>query len=207
MLRSRIRGYDPGVPSTYRYPDWTVPDLLRRSALRFPNSIALLFYGRGIRFKELDELTTRFALSLRSLGVGPGDRLALMLPNTPQAVIGYYGALKAGAIVPARLDADGYEDTGDHLARLARLSFTSDGADPVASVPVPGGVVEILPSAEVDPGAAERKRSAQRAKLEKDIEQSERKLANRGFVDKAPQEVVAAEREKLERLRAELEAL
>ncbi|TLY12657.1 MAG: long-chain fatty acid--CoA ligase, partial [Nitrospirae bacterium] len=90
MLRSRIRGYDPGVPSTYRYPDWTVPDLLRRSALRFPNSIALLFYGRGIRFKELDELTTRFALSLRSLGVGPGDRLALMLPNTPQAVIGYY---------------------------------------------------------------------------------------------------------------------
>jgi len=118
-----------------------------------------------------------------------------------------FSEVKAGAIVPARLDADGYEDTGDHLARLARLSFTSDGADPVASVPVPGGVVEILPSAEVDPGAAERKRSAQRAKLEKDIEQSERKLANRGFVDKAPQEVVAAEREKLERLRAELEAL
>jgi len=99
MLRSWIRGYDPGVPSTYGYPDWTVPDLLRRSALRFPNSLALLFYGRGIRFKELDDLTTRFALSLRSLGVGPGDRLALMLPNTPQAVIGYYGALKAGAIV------------------------------------------------------------------------------------------------------------
>lgn len=99
MLRSWIRRYDPGVPSTYGYPDWTVPDLLRRSAARFPNSIALLFYGRGIRFNELDDLTTRFALSLRSLGVGPGDRLALMLPNTPQAVIGYYGALKAGAIV------------------------------------------------------------------------------------------------------------
>ncbi len=99
MLRSWVSRYDPGVPSTCDYPDWTVPDLLRRSAARFTNSIALLFYGRRIRFDELDDLTTRFALSLRSLGVRPGDRLALMLPNIPQTVIGYYGALKAGAIV------------------------------------------------------------------------------------------------------------
>jgi valyl-tRNA synthetase len=115
--------------------------------------------------------------------------------------------VKAGAIVPARLEAAGYEETGEHLARLARLSFSSDGADPVASVPVPGGVVEILPSDEVDPGAAERKRAAQRVKLEQDIEQSERKLANRGFVEKAPPAVVVAERDKLARLRGELEAL
>jgi len=99
MLRSWVSRYDPGVPPTCDCPDWTVPDLLRRSAARFANSIALLFYGRRIRFDELDDLTTRFALSLRSLGVRPGDRLALMLPNIPQAVIGYYGALKAGAIV------------------------------------------------------------------------------------------------------------
>jgi long-chain acyl-CoA synthetase len=99
MQRSWVCRYDPGVPSTCGYPDWTVPDLLRCSAAKFPNSIALLFYGRRIRFDELDDLTTRFALSLRSLGVGPGDRVALMLPNIPQAVIGYYGALKAGAIV------------------------------------------------------------------------------------------------------------
>ena len=59
----------------------------------------------------------------------------------------------------AARSAPGYEDTGEHLARLARLSFSSDGGDPVASVPVPGGVVEILPSAEVDTGAAERKRA------------------------------------------------
>jgi valyl-tRNA synthetase len=74
-------------------------------------------------------------------------------------------------------------------------------------VPVPGGVVEILPTSEVDTGAAERKRAAQRATLEQEIERSERKLANRGFVEKAPEEVVRAEREKLERLRSELEAL
>ena len=115
--------------------------------------------------------------------------------------------VRAGAIVPARLDAPGYEETGEQLARLARLSFSSDGGDPVASVPVPGGVVEIFPTAEVDTGAAERKRASQRATLEQEIERSEGKLGNRGFVEKAPADVVGAERDKLERLRAELEAL
>jgi valyl-tRNA synthetase len=115
--------------------------------------------------------------------------------------------VKAGAIVPARLDADGYDETREHLARLARLSFSADGGDPVASVAVPGGIVEILPSAEVDTGAAERKRAARRATLEQEIERSERKLGNRGFVEQAPADVVGAERDKLERLRVELEAL
>jgi valyl-tRNA synthetase len=118
-----------------------------------------------------------------------------------------FSEVRAGAIVPARLAAEGYEETREHLARLARLSFTPDGAHPVASVPVPGGVVEILPSGDVDTGAAERKRAAQRVKLEQDIERSERQLANRGFVENAPPDVVAGEREKLDRLRGELEAL
>lgn len=99
MQRAWISQYDSGVPATIEYPDWTVQDLLRRSTARFPDSSSLLFYGRTISFRELDDLTTRFALALRSLGVGQGDRVALMLPNIPQAVIGYYGALKAGAIV------------------------------------------------------------------------------------------------------------
>ncbi len=115
--------------------------------------------------------------------------------------------VKPGATVPARLAAVGYEDTGAHLARLAHLSFTADGAEPVASVPVPGGAVEVLGSEHVDLEAAERKRAARRAKLEAEIERAERKLGNDGFVAKAPPEVVQAERDKLERLRAELEAL
>jgi len=93
------RWYDPGVPFTFAYPDWTLPDLLRRSVTRFPQHTALIFYGARLSFRELDVLTTRFAFALRALGVRPGDRVALMLPNVPQAVIGYYGALKAGAIV------------------------------------------------------------------------------------------------------------
>ncbi len=99
MPRSWISRYDPGVPATSDYPEWTVPDLLRHSASRFPESPALFFYGTRISFRELNDLTTRFARGLRRLGVQTGDRVALMLPNIPQAVIAYYGVLKAGAVV------------------------------------------------------------------------------------------------------------
>ena len=115
--------------------------------------------------------------------------------------------VRAGAIVPTRLAARDYEQTAEHLARLARLSYSADGGEPVTTVPVPGGAVEILQSDEVDLGAAERKRQAKCAELGAEIERSERKLANQGFVTKARPEVVQAERDKLERLVAERDAL
>jgi valyl-tRNA synthetase len=126
-----------------------------------------------------------------------------------QALRGWrdYAGVRAGAQVPARIAADGYEETAEHVGRLARISISSDGGDPVASVPVPGGAIEILASDEFDPAALEQKRAAARERLQADIDRSERKLANEGFVSKAPAEVVQAEREKLARLRADLEAL
>ncbi len=99
MLQPWFREYDPGVPPSCRYPDWTVGDLPRRSATRFPEHPAWIFYGRRVSFRRFDELTTRFALALIALGVRPGDRVALMLPNIPQSLIAYYGALRAGTIV------------------------------------------------------------------------------------------------------------
>jgi valyl-tRNA synthetase len=114
--------------------------------------------------------------------------------------------VEAGAMLPVRLAADGYDETSEHLARLARV--TLDGsADAVATVPVPGGAIEILASPDVDLGASARRIEAERDKLSSEIERAERKLSNQGFVAKAPPEVVAAERDKLERLREELEAL
>jgi valyl-tRNA synthetase len=116
--------------------------------------------------------------------------------------------VKAGSVLAARLRATGYEDTAEHLARLARLDFTAgDGAESAASVPIPGGSVEILAADDLDLGAAERKRAERRDKLEVEIERAERKLANQGFVAKAPEAVVAAEREKLDRMQAELQTL
>jgi valyl-tRNA synthetase len=116
----------------------------------------------------------------------------------------------AGARIPARLEASGYEQTAEHLARLARLDLQLDGGAgeaPVASIAVPGGAVQILPTEAVDLGAAEQRIEQRREQLRADIARSEGKLANEGFVAKAPEAVVAAEREKLERLQEELAGL
>jgi valyl-tRNA synthetase len=130
---------------------------------------------------------------------------------------------RAGLIVPARLCADGYEETAPLLARLARLQFhggarsgnvgddgpggAADGGGVVASIPVPGGTVEVLSAEGLDLGAAERRRAGAREKLLGEIERVRGKLAKPGFVERAPAAVVDGERERLERMCAELEAL
>jgi valyl-tRNA synthetase len=116
--------------------------------------------------------------------------------------------VRPGAVVPVRLAAGGYENVGATLTSLARVQLDgASDAEPVAGVAVPGGTIDILPSPDVDVEAAERRLEARRAELRGEIERAERKLANQGFVAKAPPQVVDAEREKLARYRAELEGL
>jgi valyl-tRNA synthetase len=142
----------------------------------------------------------------------PAERLLARSIEAVQAVRRWRdeAGVKVGAAIPARLAADGYAEMAEQIARLARLSLDGAGGDsgePVASIAVPGGSIEVFASADLDLGAAERKREAQRATLEAEIARSEGKLGNEGFVAKAPDAVVQAERDKLERLRGELEAL
>ena len=112
-----------------------------------------------------------------------------------------------GARVPARLEAEGYERVAEHVGRLARFEFSTNGDAPVATVGVPGGNVAVLASETVDI-EAERKRAAERVKvLQAEIKRAEGKLANQGFVAKAPEAVVKAERDKLDKLKKELEEL
>jgi valyl-tRNA synthetase len=117
----------------------------------------------------------------------------------------------AGARIPSRIDAEGYGETAAHVARLARLELNDPSEygeeQPVAQVAIPGGVVSIFASDAVDLGAAERKLGERRTTLEAEIKRSEGKLSNDGFVAKAPEAVVAAERSKLASLREELAAL
>src|SRR5437660_7726005 len=101
MERPWLRQYEAGVPATLSYPDILLPQFVIDSARRYPNRTALEFYGRRISYRQLNTLTDRFAQALVRLGVRKGERVALMLPNCPQAVIAYFGALKAGAWVVA----------------------------------------------------------------------------------------------------------
>jgi valyl-tRNA synthetase len=117
---------------------------------------------------------------------------------------------KPSAAIPARLVADGYDDVRDSLARLSRLELVEDGSangDVLATVPIPGGAVQILPSDAFDPGEADRRIAARREQLEAEISRCEKKLANEQFVAKAPEAVVEAERRKLAEYRDALERL
>jgi len=118
---------------------------------------------------------------------------------------------RAGADVRGRLVADGYEGVSDQLARLARFDLIdadSPDGEVLATIPVPGGAVQVLPSEDAfDADEANKRIAARREQLRSEVERAERKLANEGFVSKAPAEVVDEERRKLEEYRAALARL
>jgi long-chain acyl-CoA synthetase len=92
------KAYMPGVPTTVKFENLTMPEFLSRTARRFPRRDALIYLGKRISFAELDRLADRFASALKMIGVKKGDRVALLLPNVPQIVIAYYGIWRAGAV-------------------------------------------------------------------------------------------------------------
>jgi long-chain acyl-CoA synthetase len=99
VARPWLQHYDDGVPEELPRPHQPLHELLSNAALEHPDRPAVIFFGQKIGFHELDQLTNRFAHALHGLGLQPGDHVAIVLPNVPQAVIAYYGTLKAGGIV------------------------------------------------------------------------------------------------------------
>ena len=93
------RFYDPGVPPVLEFEDITLPGFLERSAAEYPDATALIFLNRTMTYRELQADVDRFAAALAGLGVGPGIRVAVQLPNLPQTVIAFYAALSLGATV------------------------------------------------------------------------------------------------------------
>ncbi|MBD8037423.1 long-chain-fatty-acid--CoA ligase [Solibacillus sp. A46] len=91
--------YPEEVPHTLELPEFPVHQFLTQAYESLPNKVAIHFMGREVTYKELYESAMKFANYLRSLGVEKGDRVAIMLPNCPQAVIAYYGTMYAGGIV------------------------------------------------------------------------------------------------------------
>lgn len=91
--------YEPGVPRDFVPSGRTLPQMLEETASRFPQRRALDFMGKGTTYAELLKRVRRFARALQRSGVRQGDRVAIMLPNCPQYVVAFYGALMAGAIV------------------------------------------------------------------------------------------------------------
>lgn len=99
MEKVWLGAYEKHVPHFIRYPDKTLPDLLHDSTYKFPGQPSMIYFGNYISYKELDIASNKLAHALVDFGLQKGDRVAVMLPNIPQAVITYYGILKAGGIV------------------------------------------------------------------------------------------------------------
>jgi valyl-tRNA synthetase len=106
-----------------------------------------------------------------------------------------------GAVIPARVD--GHGETADAIARLARLQWDARDEEPVARV----AGVALYASDAVDLEAHRTRLEQRRRTLEAEVARAEAKLSNEKFVAKAPEAVVQAERDKLQRLREELESL
>lgn len=94
-----IQHYDKGVPHTlHPYPEESMIDVVRRSAAQCPDHPALHFKGSVLSYGELERQSNMLAGALRSLGIVKGDRVALVMPNSPQMVISELGIWKAGAV-------------------------------------------------------------------------------------------------------------
>jgi long-chain acyl-CoA synthetase len=94
-----IRSYPPGIPWDAKIDIQPVHHLLDDAAARAPDRHAIDFQGRIITYAQLHDSVQRFAKGLQILGVGPGIKVGLYLPNSPHYVIAFFAILKAGGTV------------------------------------------------------------------------------------------------------------
>ncbi len=143
MEKPWLKKYEPHVPASIPYPEKTLPELLGETAARYPERAATIFFKAQLTYRQLDALVNRCAAGLQQMGVEKGDRVAIMIPNSPQYVIAYYAILRIGAIaVPcnplyvARELEHQLKDSG------ARVIFVLSRFYPVVKDAQPGAPLE-----------------------------------------------------------------
>lgn len=87
------------LPHSITVPATSVWDNLAVSARRYPDKTALVFFGRHLTYGALAADVERVAAYLQSLGVGRGDRVVVLMQNSPQLVIAHYAIMRANAVV------------------------------------------------------------------------------------------------------------
>ncbi len=101
IQRPWLRFYSKSIPPSLEYPEIPLQSFLSETGQKYGSRSALNFEGKEVTYRELDDLANKFANGLVSLGIGKVSKVALILPNIPQFVFCFYGALKAGAtLVP-----------------------------------------------------------------------------------------------------------
>lgn len=101
MEKPWYKFWPEGVPKAIEYPNISLGEALKESAREYPENAAIIYFGSRMTYSELDQLVDKFATALQDLDVKKGDRVGIFLPNIPQFVISFYGALRAGAVCVA----------------------------------------------------------------------------------------------------------
>ena len=94
-----LRNYEEHVPHSLTYPNVPLKDLLIKTADDHPGYIATTLNEVDITYEELNQKVNKFAHALEKIGVKKGDRISLLLVNSPTYVIAFFAILKLGAIV------------------------------------------------------------------------------------------------------------
>jgi long-chain acyl-CoA synthetase len=118
-----LAAYAPGVPAEIVPPTQSLVGMIEESAETYRDAVALDFFGATTSYRQLGAQINRAAGGLRDLGVRPGDRVALVLPNCPQHIVAFYAVLRLGAIVvehnPLYTERELRHQFEDHRARIA----------------------------------------------------------------------------------------
>jgi long-chain acyl-CoA synthetase len=99
MEKPWYKSYAKGIPRQVEYERTPMPLALARTARELPDKTALVFIDSKISYRQLNDMANRFANALIDMGVKPGDKVAMLMPNMPQLVAAVYGAWRAGAVV------------------------------------------------------------------------------------------------------------
>jgi long-chain acyl-CoA synthetase len=98
LLPVWFKSYESGISHHLEYPTHTLSEILHLSTGKFPDQIALVYMDCQWTYQELDNLVSKMANLLLSMGVKTEDRVGIQLPNSPQFVVTYFGILRSGAI-------------------------------------------------------------------------------------------------------------
>ncbi len=91
--------YDSNPPADFDVSVLPITGYLDRAAEEFGNRKAVIFQNLTLTYSQLKDKAEALAAALRERGLQSGDRVAIMMPNVPQTVIAFWGALKAGAVI------------------------------------------------------------------------------------------------------------
>ena len=121
MEKIWLKNYDYFVPESIRYPRIPLYQLLELTCVKYDENVATIFFDQKMTYGELRDQVRRLATALKGMGVKKGDRVAIMLPNSPQFIISYYGVLEAGGVIA--------NISPLHVERELEYEFNDSGAE------------------------------------------------------------------------------